>query len=110
LGSAPSALSTVFGWLTVWLLPVRMTRSNERVRPGRRVAKENSDLSIYFVTLGFEFDQASEPLFSAQLLHSRSHPLSAGAVDGTSGKLNAPQCSPGDAGSASPRGLSVRCC
>ena len=36
---------------------------------GRIVAKENSYLSIYFVALGFEFNEASKPLFSAQLFH-----------------------------------------
>jgi hypothetical protein len=41
---------------------------------GRSVTKENSNLSIYFIALSFEFDQASKPLFSAQLLHVRSLP------------------------------------
>ena len=41
---------------------------------GRIVAKENSYLSIYFVALGFEFNEASKPLFSAQLFHLRSLP------------------------------------
>jgi hypothetical protein len=42
---------------------------------GRSVAKENSNLSIYFIALGFEFDQASEPLLGVQLPHLRSLPL-----------------------------------
>jgi deazaflavin-dependent oxidoreductase (nitroreductase family) len=43
---------------------------------GRSVAEKNGDLPIYVIALGFEFDQASKPLLSGQLLHVRS--LSAG--------------------------------
>jgi hypothetical protein len=72
-----SALSIAFGWLTVSLVsvghyPYRRTGATR----GWCVAKESSDLPIYFIALGFEVDQASETLLGGQLLHVRS--LSAG--------------------------------
>ena len=56
--------------------PATVAEAIEASGLGWSVAKESSDLPIYFIALGFEVDQASETLLGCQLLHVRS--LSAG--------------------------------
>jgi hypothetical protein len=72
-GPEAQQLATYIGWLMqAYRLAIAGARGPFRRTGapwGGRVAKENRDLSIYFVALRFEFDQAGEPPLSAQLLH-----------------------------------------